>query len=197
MIGQIRRLILEPREVPLGGVRGMNAAHCRTATCRRSAPGARPVRSRRHQDAGRTASAHRTADGDLAARRRDPPPRLARRGRRRPAPWASWNLMTAGNGISHSEYSIGDGPVLDAPQFWVVLPDSARHGAPGFERHTALPALAIPAGEGADAEATVVLGEFAGYVPPPPCTPRSWAPRSCSPPARGCTCRRVPTGSTR
>jgi redox-sensitive bicupin YhaK (pirin superfamily) len=77
------------------------------------------------------------------------------------------NLMTAGNGISHSEYSIGEGPVpLDALQFWVVLPDSARHGAAGFERHTELPFVALPADDGADAEATVVLGEFAGVRSP-------------------------------
>ncbi|WP_083511330.1 pirin family protein [Microbacterium sp. XT11] len=77
------------------------------------------------------------------------------------------NLMTAGNGISHSEYSIGEGPVpLDALQFWVVLPESARHGAGGFERHTALPRVALATESGADAVATVVLGEFAGVTSP-------------------------------
>ncbi|CAI7632204.1 unnamed protein product [Penicillium discolor] len=77
------------------------------------------------------------------------------------------NLMTAGNGISHSEYSVGDGPVpLDALQFWVVLPESARHGDGGFERHTDLPTTTLPAATGSDATATVVLGEFAGVHSP-------------------------------
>jgi redox-sensitive bicupin YhaK (pirin superfamily) len=75
--------------------------------------------------------------------------------------------MTAGNGIAHSEYSVGEGAVpLDALQFWVVLPESARHGAAGFERHTTLPGLTLTAVEGPDAAATVVLGEFAGVRSP-------------------------------
>ena len=75
--------------------------------------------------------------------------------------------MTAGDGISHSEYSVGDGPVpLDALQFWVVLPESSRRGAPGFEQHTSLPSVMLPADSGSDADATVVLGEFAGVRSP-------------------------------
>ena len=62
------------------------------------------------------------------------------------------NLMTAGNGISHSEYSIGDDPIpLDALQFWVVLPDGARQGEGGFERHTDLPQVSLRADEGSSA----------------------------------------------
>src|SRR5690606_25328303 len=77
------------------------------------------------------------------------------------------NLMTAGAGISHSEYSIGeDARPLDALQFWVVLPESARHGSGGFEQHTALPSVTLPASEGEDVSATVVLGEFAGVRSP-------------------------------
>ncbi|MES2866369.1 MAG: pirin family protein, partial [Actinomycetota bacterium] len=77
------------------------------------------------------------------------------------------NLMTAGNGISHSEYSLGEDPIpLDALQLWVVLPESARHGAGGFEQHTSLPTVAVPASSGSDAIATVVLGEFAGARSP-------------------------------
>src|SRR5690606_1464195 len=77
------------------------------------------------------------------------------------------NLMTAGNGVSHSEYSLGDEPIpLDALQFWVVLPESARRGEAGFEQHTSLPAVSLPAETGADATGTVVLGTFAGVRSP-------------------------------
>lgn len=77
------------------------------------------------------------------------------------------NLMTAGNGISHSEYSLGEDALpLDALQFWVVLPESARHGPGGFEQHTSLPTATLTADEGPDATATVVLGEFAGVRSP-------------------------------
>ena len=65
------------------------------------------------------------------------------------------NLMTSGEGIAHSEYSIGEEPVdLDALQLWVALPESRRHGAPAFERHEELPRvdLAASAGQPADGD---------------------------------------------
>lgn len=83
------------------------------------------------------------------------------------------NLMTSGHGIAHSEYSVGDEPIdLDALQLWVALPESARHGAPGFESHAALPEVALVAPDGstqnqaADAVAVVVMGTFAGTTSP-------------------------------
>jgi redox-sensitive bicupin YhaK (pirin superfamily) len=77
------------------------------------------------------------------------------------------NLMTSGAGIAHSEYSVGEGPVpLDALQLWVALPDARRHGGPAFERHERLPVVPLPAVTGDVAEATVVLGEFAGATSP-------------------------------
>jgi redox-sensitive bicupin YhaK (pirin superfamily) len=82
------------------------------------------------------------------------------------------NLMTAGNGISHSEYSATDDPIpLDALQLWVVLPESARRGDDGFEQHTDLPRVSLPgltssADDGDDVTGTVVLGEFAGVRSP-------------------------------
>ncbi len=80
------------------------------------------------------------------------------------------NLMTAGNGIAHSEYSPGEDPApIDALQLWVALPESRRHGAPDFERIENLPTVALessgPTG-GTEASATVVLGEFAGVTSP-------------------------------
>ncbi|MFB4354692.1 pirin family protein [Microbacterium sp. LS_15] len=167
MIGE-RRIVLEPREVPLGGVRGMNVLrllpHRNLPTIGawcfldRFGPADTRMRVEPHPHIGLQTVTwplvgeirHRDSLGSDADLRR-----------------GQLNLMTAGNGISHSEYSIGDDPIpLDALQFWVVLPESARHGAGGFERHTDLPSVVLRAVEGADAAATVVLGEFAGITSP-------------------------------
>ncbi|WP_334149274.1 pirin family protein [Microbacterium sp.] len=167
MIGA-RRLLLEPREVPLGGVRGMTVLRALPhrnlptigAWCflDRFGPADTRMRVEPHPHIGLQTVTwplvgeirHRDSLGSDADLRR-----------------GQLNLMTAGNGISHSEYSIGDEPIpLDALQFWVVLPESARHGEAGFERHTDLPTLTVTAVAGTDAEATVVLGEFAGVRSP-------------------------------
>jgi len=77
------------------------------------------------------------------------------------------NLMTSGAGIAHSEYSIGDAAIeLDALQLWVALPESRRHGVAAFERHEELPTIEIAGLSGPAATATVVLGEFAGVRSP-------------------------------
>ncbi|WP_091229726.1 pirin family protein [Microbacterium sp. 3J1] len=167
MIGE-RRLVLEPREVPLGGVRGMNVLrvlpHRNLPTIGawcfldRFGPADTRMRVEPHPHIGLQTVTwplvgeirHRDSLGSDADLRR-----------------GQLNLMTAGNGISHSEYSVGDDPIpLDALQFWVVLPDGARHGEGGFERHTDLPAVSLPATTGQDATATVVLGEFSGTSSP-------------------------------
>ena len=167
MIGQ-RRIVLEPREVPLGGVRGMSVLRALPhrnlptigAWCflDRFGPADTRMRVEPHPHIGLQTVTwplageirHRDSVGSDADLRR-----------------GQLNLMTAGNGISHSEYSIGEDPIpLDALQFWVVLPESARHGAPGFERHADLPQLALPAEVGADATAVVVLGDFGGVQSP-------------------------------
>ena len=77
------------------------------------------------------------------------------------------NLMTAGAGIAHSEYSLGEGALeLDALQLWIALPEHARWDARGFERHEVLPTVTLSASEGADAEATVLMGRLAGVTSP-------------------------------
>jgi redox-sensitive bicupin YhaK (pirin superfamily) len=54
-------------------------------------------------------------------------------------------VMTAGDGIAHSENSPADhGPVLHGAQLWVALPDSARHGKPAFVVHEPAPILDVP-----------------------------------------------------
>jgi hypothetical protein len=163
-----RAVVLEAREVPLGGVRAMNVMRSLPskdvptigAWCFLDRFGPAEVRMRvephphiglqtvtwplvgeiRHRD---------TLDSDVVLRR------------------GQLNLMTAGNGIAHSEYSVGEeAGALDALQLWVVLPDGAATGSPGFEQHLSLPGLALPAEQGSDADVTVVMGTYAGVASP-------------------------------
>ncbi|BCW11474.1 hypothetical protein NtRootA4_25370 [Arthrobacter sp. NtRootA4] len=84
------------------------------------------------------------------------------------------NIMTAGNGISHSEFSVlpattedGSSPLVEelpvsrGLQLWVALPDEHRHRAPSFEQVRDLP---VAVGDGFSA--TVMVGEFAGQRSP-------------------------------
>ncbi|HEU5144175.1 MAG TPA: pirin family protein [Dermatophilaceae bacterium] len=70
------------------------------------------------------------------------------------------NLMTAGRGISHSEFSTADTEVLHGAQLWLALPDASRHVGPGFEHYRPEPVLF----EGA--EIRVFLGTLAGSTSP-------------------------------
>ena len=159
-----RALVVEAREVPLGGVRGMEVH--RTLPHRalpmvgawcfldRFGPQETTMRVEPHPHIGLQTVTwpiigevrHRDAVGsDVVVRP------------------GALNLMTSGEGIAHSEYSLGEGPVaLDALQLWVALPESRRHGGPAFERHENLPVLAL--GEGADA--VVVMGELGDFSSP-------------------------------
>ncbi|MBS1908194.1 MAG: pirin family protein [Actinobacteria bacterium] len=163
-----RAAVLAAREVPLGGVRAMNVLRALPskdvptigAWCFLDRFGPAEVRMRvePHPHIGLQTVTwplvgeirHRDAiDSDVVLRR------------------GQLNLMTAGQGIAHSEYSVGEeaGP-LDALQLWVVLPDGAATGAPGFEQHLSLPGFALRAEDGSDAEVTVVLGSYAGIASP-------------------------------
>jgi redox-sensitive bicupin YhaK (pirin superfamily) len=66
------------------------------------------------------------------------------------------NIMTSGYGISHSEFSIGD---VESPlrglQFWVALPREMAAVDPFFERHTELPVY-----ETDGLSATVLVGKL-------------------------------------
>ncbi|WP_439591320.1 pirin family protein [Microbacterium sp.] len=164
-----RMLLLESREVPLGGVRGMEVHRSLPqrdlplvgAWCflDRFGPQDTLMRVEPHPHIGLQTVTwplvgeiyHRDSIGsDVVVSR------------------GVVNLMTSGAGISHSEYSIGEGPIpLDALQLWIALPESRRHGEPAFERHEHLPIVTLPdAGGGRPAEAAVVMGEFAGAVSP-------------------------------
>ncbi|MGZ6831289.1 MAG: pirin family protein [Nocardioidaceae bacterium] len=70
------------------------------------------------------------------------------------------NLMTAGRGISHSEYSTSDTTVLHGAQLWLALPDADRQTDPGFEHFAPEPV----SGEGW--EARVFLGSLLGSSSP-------------------------------
>lgn len=157
-------LLLEAREVPLGGVRGMSvhrslpqrALPMVGAWCflDRFGPQTARMRVEPHPHIGLQTVTwpfvgevrHRDAIGsDVVVRR------------------GVLNIMTSGAGIAHSEYSLGEDAVpLDALQLWVALPESRRHGERDFERIAELPVVELEGG----AAAQVVVGEFAGTASP-------------------------------
>ncbi|GAA1786416.1 pirin family protein [Nostocoides veronense] len=67
------------------------------------------------------------------------------------------NLMTAGRGVAHSEVSTAETAVLHGVQLWVALPEAARHTTRTFE-HNAPPAVLLPDQAG---QAFVFLGDLA------------------------------------
>ena len=68
------------------------------------------------------------------------------------------NLMTAGAGISHSEVSTPETRTLHGVQLWIALPDLTRHQAPHFENHVIDPVVR----DGVTLH--VFLGSLAGQV---------------------------------
>ena len=70
------------------------------------------------------------------------------------------NLMTAGRGIAHSEYSQGAGEIHGV-QLWVALPEEHRHRDPHFEHHAALPEV-----RSGLLKARVLMGSFSGVTSP-------------------------------
>ncbi len=70
------------------------------------------------------------------------------------------NLMTAGRGISHSEYSTTGTTTLHGAQLWLALPDGDRQVDPAFEHHAPEPV------SGAGWEARVFLGSLLGSTSP-------------------------------
>lgn len=72
------------------------------------------------------------------------------------------NLMTAGNGVSHSEEATGRyAGELHGIQLWVAQPEATRHGDADFEHHAELPRTEV-----GGAVATVLVGDFAGTRSP-------------------------------
>jgi quercetin 2,3-dioxygenase len=74
------------------------------------------------------------------------------------------NLMTAGSGIAHSEYSTPATTVLHGAQLWIALPESERFADPGFA-HYEPPLIDVA---GARARARVFIGTLFGQASPVP-----------------------------
>jgi redox-sensitive bicupin YhaK (pirin superfamily) len=70
------------------------------------------------------------------------------------------NLMLAGRGITHSEFSTAETTVLHGVQLWFALPEATRHSPPGFAHHVPRPVRV------GDAELRVFLGSLAGETSP-------------------------------
>lgn len=154
-------MVLEPREVPLGGPRAM--------TVRRTLP----QRSRSLIGAWCFIDHY---GPDLVAERGGmvvpPHPHTGLQtvswlfageiehrdsvGSRAPVRPGELNLMTAGAGITHSEVSTAATTVLHGVQLWVALPESARHGGPAFETCAPQPFTHGPA------TVRVFIGQLAG-----------------------------------
>ncbi|BCT74230.1 hypothetical protein SCMU_00720 [Sinomonas cyclohexanicum] len=72
------------------------------------------------------------------------------------------NIMTAGRGINHSEYSTPATTVLHGVQLWTAMPEPFRAAPPGFERYVPR-AVVLEDGEGSRAgELRVFLGSLHG-----------------------------------
>ncbi len=72
------------------------------------------------------------------------------------------NLMTAGNGVTHSEEATGRyRGQLHGVELWMAQPEATRHGPAAFEHHAELPQVELD-----NAVATVLVGELAGAVSP-------------------------------
>ena len=163
-----RALLLTAREVPLGGVRAMKVRRSLPqrdlpligAWCflDRFGPQTTTMRVEPHPHIGLQTVTwpfegtirHRDAVGsDVVIRR------------------GQLNLMTSGEGIAHSEYSVGDDPIpLDALQLWIALPESRRRGEPAFEQHERLPEIDLPALDGPTGHGIVVMGELGDVASP-------------------------------
>ncbi len=70
------------------------------------------------------------------------------------------NLMTAGRGISHSEYSTPGTTTLHGAQLWLALPDGDRHVEPAFEHFAPSPV------SGPGWQARVFIGSLLGSQSP-------------------------------
>ena len=133
-------LLLEPREVPLGGVRGLTVH--RTLPHRdlptvgawcfvdHFGPTREPMKVLPHPHTGLQTVTWPLA-GDI--RHRD---NLGSDVVLRPG---ELNLMTSGDGVSHSEFSVGGRTMMHGLQLWVALPDASRTGPAAFEHLPDLP----------------------------------------------------------
>src|SRR6266567_610612 len=159
---------LAPREVPLGGVRGLVVRRTLPHRVRRTvgawcfldhygsstAPADTLMHVAAHPHTG-LQTVTWLFDGEVRHRDSLGSDQVVRPG--------ELNLMTAGHGIAHAEDSMGGtGPTGELPpmhglQLWVALPEGARAGEPSFAHHADLP---IVHRDGL--LATVLIGALAG-----------------------------------
>lgn len=71
------------------------------------------------------------------------------------------NLMTAGNGVAHSELSLPSAAIMHGVQLWTVLPNSVRECAPMFDHYPQLPTF----NEG-KFSGKLMIGEYLGLRSP-------------------------------
>jgi len=157
--------IVEPRDVPLGGVRAMTVRRTLPSRVRRTIGawcfldhyGPNEV----HDSGGMLVPPHphtglQTVSwlfrGEIEHRDSLGSHQLIEPG--------EMNLMTAGRGIAHSEVSTDRDSVLHGVQLWVVLPEAHRDMAPSFS-HTVATPVDVHAGVGT-AQVLVFIGELAG-----------------------------------
>lgn len=164
MVSQVTTLQrLEPREVPLGGLRAMMVRRTiphrdRTlvgAWCFADhfGPSTTPMDVAPHPHCG-LQTVTWLFDGEIEHRDSEGNVQLIHPG--------EVNLMTAGNGISHSEVSRSAD--LRGVQLWVAQPDADRNGTNGFD-HFATTVTELPVMSG-EATARVFVGELEGASSP-------------------------------
>ncbi len=159
--------LLHPREVPLGGPRGMRVRR------------ALPNRERRMVGAWCFADSYGPSDITGQPGMQVPPhPHAGLRtvtwlvdgevrhqdsvGSRRLVRPGDLPLMTAGHGIAHSEQSPADhSSSLYGAQLWVALPERFRQAPPAFEFHSSLPRHDFWQGS-----ITVLAGDIDGAISP-------------------------------
>lgn len=158
-------VVIRPRDVPLGGLRAMNVR--RTLPARdRSLIGAWCFLDHYgpedvSQSGGMNVPAHphtglQTVSW-LFTGEIDHRDSAGHTARVRPG---ELNLMTAGRGINHSEFTAAGTTVLHGCQLWVALPDGSRFTDPGFEHYAPEP-LTLPG-----ATVRVFLGSLLGETSP-------------------------------
>jgi len=160
-------LVLEPREVPLGGPRAMSVQ--RTLPQRaRSTIGAWCFLDHYGPDdvsltGGMSVPPHphiglQTVSwlfrGEIRHRDSVGSDALVRPG--------ELNLMTAGHGISHTEYSTSATTVPHGVQLWLMLPGEQRDRPPSFE-HSAPTPFPLRADAGAAVRTHVFIGALVGH----------------------------------
>ena len=133
-------LLIEPREVPLGGVRGLTVH--RTLPHRdlptvgawcfvdHFGPTREPMTVLPHPHTGLQTVTWPLA-GDIRHRDNLGSDIVLKPG--------ELNLMTSGDGVSHSEFSAGSDAMMHGLQLWVALPDESRAGPAAFEHLPDLP----------------------------------------------------------